>query len=35
MTLNEFHCMLGQIIMYCQIIEHDVKSVRYAGNSHL
>ncbi len=27
MTLNEFHCMLGQIIMYCQIIEHDVKMI--------
>lgn len=27
MTLNEFHCMLGQTIMYCQIIEHDVKMI--------
>ena len=27
MTIEEFHCMLGQTIMYCQIIEHDVKMI--------
>lgn len=27
MELNEFHCMLGQTIMYCQIIEHDIKMI--------
>lgn len=27
MTLEEFHFMLGQTIMYCQVIEHDVKYI--------
>ena len=27
MDINEFHFMLGQTIMYCQIIEHDVKMI--------
>ncbi len=27
MTLNDFHFMIGQTIMYCQIIEHDVKRI--------
>lgn len=27
MTLDDFHFMLGQTIMYCQVIEHDVKRI--------
>lgn len=27
MTLDNFHFILGQTIMYCQIIEHDVKMI--------
>jgi hypothetical protein len=27
MELDELHCMLGQIIMYYQIIEHDLKMI--------
>lgn len=27
MELNRFHFMVGQTIMYCQIIEHDVKHI--------
>ncbi len=27
MILNDFHFMVGQTIMYCQIIEHDVKRI--------
>ena len=27
MTLNDFHFMVGQTIMYCQVIEHDVKRI--------
>ncbi len=27
MKLEEFHFMLGQTIMYCQVIEHDVKLI--------
>lgn len=27
MELNEFHFLVGQTIMYCQIIEHDVKRI--------
>jgi len=27
MELNEFHFMVGQTIMYCQLIEHDVKRI--------
>lgn len=27
MDLEEFHFMLGQTIMYCQVIEHDVKRI--------
>ncbi len=27
MDLNEFHLLVGQTIMYCQIIEHDVKRI--------
>ncbi|CDE72827.1 unknown [Acidaminococcus sp. CAG:917] len=27
MTLENFHLILGQTIMYCQIIEHDVKMI--------
>ena len=27
MTLNEFHFMIGQTLMYCQVIEHDVKYI--------
>ncbi|MBQ7712915.1 MAG: hypothetical protein IJT69_03760 [Clostridia bacterium] len=27
MTLESFHTTLGQIVMYCQIIEHDVKLI--------
>lgn len=25
--LNDFHSLLGQTIMYCQLIEHDVKRI--------
>ena len=27
MTLDNFHFMVGQTIMYCQVIEHDVKHI--------
>lgn len=27
MTLNDFHFMLGQTIMYCQVIEHHIKRI--------
>lgn len=27
MTLDDFHFMIGQTIMYCQMIEHDVKYI--------
>ena len=27
MTLDDFHYTIGQIIMYCQVIEHDVKRI--------
>lgn len=27
MTLENFHFILGQTLMYCQIIEHDVKMI--------
>lgn len=27
MTLDDFHFTLGQTIMYCQVIEHDVKRI--------
>ena len=27
MDLNKFHFLVGQTIMYCQIIEHDVKRI--------
>lgn len=27
MTLDRFHFLVGQTIMYCQIIEHDVKCI--------
>ena len=27
MTLNDFHFMIGQTIMYSQVIEHDVKRI--------
>ncbi len=27
MTLEEFHSLIGQTVMYCQIIEHDVKRI--------
>lgn len=27
MDLNEFHFLVGQTIMYCQVIEHDVKRI--------
>lgn len=27
MTLDNFHFMIGQTIMYCQVIEHDVKRI--------
>ena len=27
MTLDDFHFMVGQTIMYCQVIEHDVKRI--------
>ena len=27
MTLDDFHFMIGQTIMYCQVIEHDVKRI--------
>lgn len=27
MDLNKFHLLVGQTIMYCQIIEHDVKRI--------
>lgn len=27
MTLDDFHFMIGQTIMYCQVIEHDVKYI--------
>ena len=27
MTLDNFHFMVGQTIMYCQLIEHDVKCI--------
>ena len=27
MNFNEFHSALGQAVMYCQIIEHDVKAI--------
>ena len=27
MTLDTFHCMIGQTIMYCQVIEHDAKRI--------
>lgn len=27
MTLENFHLIFGQTIMYCQIIEHDVKMI--------
>lgn len=29
-TLDEFHCLVGETIMYCQCIEHDIKLI-YAG----
>lgn len=27
MTLDDFHFIIGQTIMYCQVIEHDVKRI--------
>ena len=27
LTLDEFHFLLGQTIMYCQIIEGDIKHI--------
>lgn len=27
MTLDDFHFMIGQTIMYCQVIEHDIKRI--------
>ena len=27
MTLDDFHFKIGQTIMYCQVIEHDVKRI--------
>ena len=27
MDLNKFHLLVGQTIMYCQIIEHDIKRI--------
>ena len=27
MKLDDFHFMIGQTIMYCQVIEHDVKHI--------
>lgn len=27
MTLDDFHFKIGQTIMYCQVIEHDVKCI--------
>ncbi|MDE6618532.1 MAG: hypothetical protein K2K13_05875 [Clostridiales bacterium] len=27
MDLNHFHLLVGQTIMYCQVIEHDVKRI--------
>lgn len=27
MELREFHRMVGEIVMYCQVIEHDVKRI--------
>ncbi len=27
MELNKFHFLVGQTIMYCQVIEHDVKRI--------
>lgn len=27
LELNDFHTLVGQTIMYCQIIEHDVKLI--------
>ena len=27
MDLNKFHWLVGQTIMYCQVIEHDVKRI--------
>ena len=27
MTLDDFHFLIGQTIMYCQIIEHDAKRI--------
>ena len=27
MTLDDFHFMIGQTIMYCQVIEHDVNRI--------
>ena len=29
-TLNDFHRLVGETIMYCQCIEHDIKLI-YAG----
>lgn len=27
MTLDNFHFLIGQTVMYCQVIEHDVKCI--------
>ena len=27
MTLDRFHLLVGQTVMYCQVIEHDVKRI--------
>lgn len=27
MTLQDFHTLLGQTVMYCQIIKHDIKMI--------
>ncbi len=27
MTLDEFHYLVGQTVMFCQVIEHDVKLI--------
>ena len=29
-TINDFHCWLGETLMYCQRIETDIKWI-YAG----
>ena len=26
-TLNNFHCLVGETIMFCQLIEHDLKLI--------